>query len=366
MIHQVVLSDRAFNIIEDITNKVSGLSWGYNRIGGCAGFSFRVPERFCREVPIGLNYNVKIYAYNASSGGMDLWYQGRVENKRSNIKGIEEVITVQGFGYQSQLSDIYIDADYSSTAIEDIVDDIMDTYVTSNTNITKGTISATSFTADTLEINTDALKAIQTCADIVGFEWQVDENRNFTFQAKSTSTGYRYSVGRKILEVDIDYDSKDLVNRIIITGGDVGGSPFTRTANDTDSQNKWGRRDKALQNSAIVTNAVADQYATAIFADKATIQRRAKVKILDDTQFESTIPLPQFELLTDTDTFGTIKFNTGLFNKMLPFTIERIQYNLDNYGNLTATLQLEKPLPTEFEELAKLDFKLEQLRQQGV
>ena len=367
MIYKVILSDRDFAVVDDISDKIEGIRWDYNRIGGCGNFSFSVAERYCREIAIGLNFNVKIYRLNPSTRNFDLWYQGRIENKRSRIRGIEEEISVEGMGYQSQLADIDVDADYTSKTIEFIVDDIMDTYVTPNTNITKGTISATGFTADSLKFNTDALKAIQTCADIVGTrEWGVDKDRNFTFQAKSTTVNQVYSVGGKLTDLEIDYDSKELVNRIIVVGGDVSGSPFTRVANDTNSQSKWGRRDHRIQNSAIVTNAVADQYATAIFADRSDIKRRSKVKIVDEAQFESNIPLGTFQVLTDTDTFGTRRFGEGLFNEVQAFDIERIKYRLNRYGDLTLDIQLERPAPTEFEKLAQLEFKINQVAQQGV
>jgi hypothetical protein len=284
-----------------------------------------------------------------------------------NIRGVDEEISVRGNGYQSELSDIYIDKDYSSTAVEDIVDDIMDTFVVPNTNITKGTIAATGFTPDTWEVNTDALRAIQQLADLVGTrEWGVNASRQFNFQARSTSVGFRYPFGKNVISANIDNSGKEIINRVIVTGGDVAGSPFTRVVDNAKSQLKWKRRDKAVQNSAIVTNAVADQFADAIFAELTNVSRRARVRLQEEIQIESTIPIPEFELITSGDTYGTKRYGEGLYNKIESYQVSRVKYNLNNTGNLIIDLQLGERRPELAEKLSQVEFRIEQLRQQGV
>jgi len=367
MIHKVLISDRDFTAVAEVQDKINSLRWEYNRIGGCGAFSFNVQKRFCREIEFGTNFNVKIYRKNLTTGDYDLWYQGRIENKVANVKGQKEEITIKGMGYQSVLSDIYVDTDYSSKTVEYIVDDIIDTDVVPNTDITKGTISATGFTADTYEVNTDAMSAIQSLSDLAGTrEWGVDENREFYFKARSSTVGFVYPFGRKVLGFSTDSSYKEMVNRVIVTGGDVAGSPFSRIVNDTSSQTKYGRRDKTIQNSAIVTNDVADQFGNALLTEYKSVVRRAKIDILDEIRIESTIPIPLFQMRPRGTKWGERKWGTFLWSGLINYQVNRIQYKLDNQSNLTISIQLGQLRPNIAESINQLEHKIDQVRQQGV
>lgn len=363
MIYKIVISDRSFNVRQEIQDRANNIQWNYNRNGGCGTFSFSIPERFCEEIALGGNFNVKIMRKNLTTGDYDTWYQGRIENKIHNVKGEDETIKVQGSGYQSQLADIYVDADYSSKTIEYIVEDIMDTYVTPNTDITKGTIAATGFTADTLEFNTTALNAIQTCADIVGTrEWGVNASRQFNFLDRSSTVGFRIPFPGKVLKFSNDSSSKDIVNRVVIIGGDVSGSPFTRTVNDTASQSKWGRRDKVVSNSAVVTNSVADQLGDAIFTEFDDVVFRARLDLLDEQQIEATVPIPLLVVHTARTKYGDKKYGTFLYSGEFNYQINRINYKLDSSSNLIINMQLGQLRPSISENIAKLEFELDQVR----
>ena len=369
MIHKVIVADRDLTVLEELTNEISNLRWEYNRIGGCGAFSFDIPRRLYEDLTLGGNFNIKISRRNPSTGDFDLWYQGRIEDKDYNVSGNEEKISVRGMGYQSELSDIYIDADFSSQEISVVVKNLLDNYIVPNTNITydSGDITATTFTADTLEFNTDALSAMQTLADITGTrEWGVDKNRKFFFKVRSSTVGFRYNLPSKVLKIDISMSSKEIVNRVIVTGGDVAGSPFGATYNDTASQLKWKRRDKSIQNSAIVTSAVASQFADAIFAEFNDIVKRARINLLDERQIESTIPIPLFQVLVSQIKYGEKKYGTFLYSGLVSYQVNRIQYDLDDDGNLTISMQVGQLRPSISENISQLSHQIEQLRQQGV
>ncbi len=365
---QVLLSDRSFNVVDDITDIIQGLRWDYNRIGGCGNFSFSVPIRFCESVQLGGNFNIKIYIRNTSNT-FDLRYQGRIENRGNDVRHDGENITINGTGYQSELADIYVDRDYTSTEISVIVKSILDNDITPNTNITysAGDLTATSFTPDSLSFNTDALSAMQTLADIVGSrEWGVDKDRKFFFKQRSSSVGFRYPLGGKVTSFKFDTSSRDIVNRVVVTGGDVSGSPFTRVVNDAQSQLKWKRRDKVVQNSAITTNAVADQFADAIFTEFSDVVRKAQVEILDDTQIEATIPIPLLQVIGKGATYGTKKYGTGMYNAILSHQVNRVSYQVDDAGVIVTKIQLGQLRPDSAENISQIEFKIDQLRQQGV
>ena len=360
---KVLISDRDFNEIEEVQHKIRNVRWDYNRIGGCGSFQFDIPIRYCTETSLGGNFNVKIYRRDPSDGSYDLWFQGRIENKIHNVRGNDEIISIKGNGYQSQLADIYIDEDYSSKTIEYIVEDIIDNHIVGNTDITKGTISATGFTVDSYSINTDALSAIQDLADIVGSrEWGVDANREFFFKARSTSTGFRYPLGRKITDFSVDNSSTDIVNRVIVQGDGT----FTRTVNDAKSQLKWGRRDKVYQNSAITTNTVADQLAAAVLADFDDVVQKVRLKLLDEVRIEETIPIPLFEVITREITYDEIEYDKFLYAGQPAFQIERASYNYGDNGDLEINLQMGKIRSSLAEDISQIEYRLDQLRQKGV
>lgn len=368
MDYKIVISDRAFNVIAEIQDIASNISWDYNRVGGCGGFSFDVPIRFCEETFLGGNFNVKIYVKDQSDGTFDLWYQGRIESKGNTVKGVNEKISIRGNGYQSQLKDIYVDRDYTSNEASVIVKSILDNDITANTDITydAGDITATSFTFDSLEVNKDALDAFETIANIVGSrEWGVDKDRKFFFKERSSTVGFRFPLDDKIISWNND-TTAEVINRVIIIGGDVAGSPFTRVANDLDSQRKWGRRDKVIQNSSIVSNDVADQFADAIFTESKDISRRARLELLDEQLIETTIPIPLVQVVAKSVTWGTRKYGTFMYSGRISYQVNRVSYKIDELGNMVIGLELGKLRPDVAESLSQLEYRIDQLANTGV
>jgi len=365
MIYKIVISDRQFNVLDEVQDIASNVSWDYNRIGGCGSFSFNIPEKYCRETTLGANFNVKIYRKNLSTNSYELWYQGRIENKIVNVKGLNETISVRGSGYQSALSDIYVDRDYTSDEISVIVKDILDNDITPNTDISYdgGDISATSFTPDNLSFNTNGLSCMQTLADLFGTrEWGVDVNRKFFFKARSSTVGFRFPLGKDVVDFSTDTSSKDIVNRVVVTGDDG----FTRIVNDTPSQNKYGRRDRAIQNSAVTTTAVADQMGNAILTELKTIVRRGRMTLLDEQLIETTIPIPLVEMRPDLITWGEKKWGTFLWSGLIDYQVNRVNYKITKEGSLTIGLQLGQLRPDIAESIGQVEYKIDQLRQVGV
>lgn len=362
---RVELRDRSFNLLDILDREIMGLSWAYSRIGGCGEFSFELPRRFCNEKHISGDFNVRIYKRTGPET-YALWYQGLVEDKVPSIKGDKETIAVRGHGYQAQLSRIYVDQDYTSQEVSVIVKSILDNYITPNTNITYSAsdIEATGFTPDSLKFNTDALRALQTCADIVGSrEWGVDKDRKFFFKARSSTVGFRYPLGAKITDFDEDQSFKDIINRVIIQGGEIAGSPYTKTYNDTASQLKYNIRTKVIQNSSITTDNVSQQYANSIFAEFNDVVRRVSFTLVgNEDRIETTIPIPLLVLLGGGVTYGKQRYGTFLYSGLIERQINKILYSTDNNGNLKTKIDAGYLRPNIAEELAQLDYQLEQAR----
>ena len=165
---------------------------------------------------------------------------------------------------------------------------------------------------------------------------------------------------------DNDTSSQEIVNRVIIIGGDVSGSPFTRVANDTASQNKWKRRDKVVQNSSVVTNAVADQLATAIFAESNDITRRARLTLLDEQQIEVSLPVPLVQIVGKAPTWGTKKWGTFLYSGRISYQVNRINYKIDDNSNMIISLELGRLRPNIAEDISQLEYRIDQLANTGV
>lgn len=372
MIARVELRDTDFNILEILDNEVLNLSWEYNRIGGCGGFRFELPRPFCNERFISGDFNVRIYVRNDTTKAYDLWFQGIVEDKAPNVRGTSETISVQGHGYQAQLSRIYVNQTYNSTEVSAIITSILDTYITPNTDITYsgGDITATGFTPDSIQFNTDALSAIQTLADLVGTrEWGVDENRSFYFKQRSSTIGLLFPFGGNVTTFTDDDSFKDIVNRVVVQGGDVSGSPFAPSPtgsayNDVPSQTKYGRRDQVFQNSAIVTDAVAQQFAQSILTEKKDVIRRAKAELVDyEQRIEDTIPIPLFAIVARGTLYNEKFYGTFLYSGQITYQVNRINYSLQSAdSSLRTSLDLGQPRPNIAEAIGQLKYQIEQLR----
>lgn len=359
------LRDRSFNVLEILDKEFIDLSWSYSRIGGCGEFSFRLPRKLYEEKAVSGDFNIQIKYRNPTTKNYDLWYQGLIESKTPNIRGNSEDIDISGHGYQAQLSRIYINQAYLTTEVSAIVAAIIGTYVEPETNIDyeAAMISTTTFTPDKLEFNTDALSAIQTLADLAGYEWGVDKNRDFYFKNESSDVGFRYPLGGSIKDFQEQQDFSAVVNRVLIQGAQVGGTYYTNTYNDTVSQLKYGVRTKVIQNSSITTDAVGSQFATATFSEYSDVVRRASCSLVGvNAQIESTTPIPLLTIIDREITWGEKKWGTFLWSGRVNRQINRINYKLSNNNTLEIALDLGQLRPTLSEELAQIEYNLEQQR----
>ena len=365
------IRDRDFTLLEILDNEFTGLSWDYNRIGGCGSFRFSLARNFCDEKYISGDFNIRIYVRNDSTKAYDLWYQGVVESKMPDVKD-DEQISVTGHGYQAQLSRIYPDSTvtYTGQEISVIVKAILDNYITANTDITYdvGDIVSTGITLDSWKFSTSALDAFQTLADIAGTrEWGVDKDRKFFFKARSSSIGYRFPLGGQVTAFNSDDSFKDIVNRIIVQGGDVSDVPFTATFNDSASQLKYGLRTQVIQNSSIVTSAVAEQFADSIFTEKSDVVRKGSCELVDyEAQIEATIPIPLFAIKARPVLYGEKYYGTFLYSGEISYQVNRVSYRYTDAGDIVEQLELGKLRPNISEAIGKIEYDLEQLRTAGV
>lgn len=364
MNYRIELRDREFTVLEFLEDEAMNIRWEYNRIGGCGAFSFALPRKFNDQGFISGDFDVRIYN-KTDAGTYSLWYSGYVEDRMPNLKE-PETVDVRGNGYVAQLSHVVVNTTYESTEIGAVVKDIMDTYVVPETDITydAADIGTTAFTADTLEFNTTALNAIRTCAEIVGTqEWGVGADRKFFFKPRSSTVNFYYNIGKKVKQFSSTDSFRDIVNRILLEGGEVGGTVYTRTINDTDSQNKYGLRELIYQNSAIVTSSVADQFGEAILAERSDLVRRGRLSIVnEESQAEATVPLGAVVFREEGTRYNEKEYGTFLYSGDIEYQLNRISYKIEQDKSLTKNFDLGQIRPSISEEINQVAFELDQVR----
>ncbi len=364
---RVELRDRSFNMLDVLDAQLVDLQFNYARMGGCGDFSLTLPRKYCDEKYISGGFNIRIYIWNEATAVFDLWYQGQIEEKIPSIKGVKEYIDVIGHGYQSQLSQIQFSASYVSQEISVIVKNILDNYIVGVKDITydSAQIENTGITLDQIDFNTDVQSALQTLSDIAGTrEFGVDRNRKFYFKARSSTPGFYFSVGAEIENFVEDQDFKSIVNHLVVQGGDVAGTPYTKSFDDAASQLKYGRQDKVFQSSPITSDAVAQQLALATFADYNDVVRKATCDYVNrKVQIEQTLPIPLMVLIADSAIqYGTQNYGTFLYSGLINRQINRISYKIDSVKCLSISLDLGTLLPDDADYINRLQYQNEQLR----
>lgn len=229
--------------------------------------------------------------------GSKLVYRGWVAGITPVLDDAQSV-TLDIRGYFDRLNNLIIQDTggkkaYSADLVSDIVDDIVDTFVTPNTPITKGTIDASDFTADTLEFKCSIIEALKTLADLEGgVEYGVDEDLIFFWRDIDSSITHRFFVGNNIKMFEKRYDYSKIVNRIYLEGGDVADVPYAYMLENTDSQDTYFLSEQIITNGSITTSSVADQYLTQKLNQVSGPVLNVRVKIVNtDIRIEDVVPL---------------------------------------------------------------------------
>lgn len=369
MIYRVELRDRDMNFITILDNRIKDIVFSFSPIGGCADFSFKALSKYCTELNFGANYNVRISMRNDATKNYDLIYQGRVENIVNDINYSDENIQIQGFGYQSQLSDIVINATYTSTEVSAIIKDLLDTYIVPNTDLTYdlADLENTGFTPDTITFSyVPAIEAFEKLAEITGnIEWGVDKNRKVYFKRRSDIANFFEPLGKYLSDFKINSSSREIVNRVIVIGAEVSGSKFTYVKDYAKSQRKYKRRDKVIQNSAVTTNQVAEQLADAKYAAGKGMVDRGSFVYEKEFIWETSLPVPLVKIQTREITYDEKAYDTFLYAGQEPFRILKIKYKIDDSSRLSSNVDFGQKTPDIIEGIKQLEFRLNNVVQSG-
>lgn len=368
---RVELRDRQFNILDILDNEYTELSWSYSRIGGCGGFSFKLPRRLFEEKNVSGTFNIRIYYRNPSTDTYDIWYQGFIQNKTPFVRGNTEDIQIDGHGYYAQLKNIYVNTSYASQEVSVIVKDVLDTYITPNTNISyqAADIEATTYTPDSITFNDYGDAVMQKLADLVGTrEYGVDSSRNFFFKARSTSVGRQFYLNKNLHSFTENQDFSDIFNRVYVQGAQAGGtSYFSAATNHLPSQAKYGIIDRVIQNSSVTTDAVAAQLSTSALSESNDVSRKASFKLVNlEAQLEATNPIDLINVIKKQTRYGQKRYGTFLYAGNVNRVVNRLNYTVTDANTLEIDVDCGQLRPDIVEQLSQLTYNLEQNRASSV
>ena len=371
--YQVQLRNKNFDLIKVLHNKIEDIDWEYERIGGCGLSNITLRMAFEElDSYVDPDYDVQVWLERENHAGAELVYRGFLETYTPTVDRPDKV-TLKIAGYSSHLRRMAVNKTYTDMEVSDIVKDILDTFVKPYTAITYNLVDIdirpTEFVVDSIEFDTTADDAIKTLAELAGnVEWGVDRNLRFYFKKEDLEIRHRIKLLKQIKKYDLSFDYKSIVNRLEIRGGTVDDVNFSDTINNLESQTAYGLRTEVLSNSAIVTSAVSQRYGTIYLSDKARINRRAKIKVVDNYHFfEKSVPIGALHIVrdevatakkyNDVDAiYGAIKYGGEP-----SLQIDRLRYKIEGVGT-SLSIEAGAPLPSLSQEIKKLDFQIAQLR----
>jgi hypothetical protein len=263
--YNIELRDKNGNLKGYLTPFVSRVEWEWLRLGGCGTASLTINKPY-RDLEFEADDDIQIRLKSGAT--TKLVYRGYIEQPTHHLK-MGQQITVRVVGYINKLSkrvvhDAALTKTYENMNVSAIVENIIDTFVTPNTVITKGTIETSSFSADKLDFRTDVKEALKSLSDLLGdVEYGVNENLQFYWLNESTMLRHKFFIGQNVSDFKREFDWSKLVNKIIFQGGkldDANETVYVQTAEASDSQSSYFVSEAIMANSAITTQSVADQY----------------------------------------------------------------------------------------------------------
>lgn len=292
--YNVELRNKDGYLIQYLTPFIKELSWEWNRIGGC-GRCRLVLQMEYRKIEFSAGDDIQIRIKSGATS--KLVYRGWVSLVVPTLKFPQEIsLDVRGYFDLLGMRVVSNNAEkktYSNYLLSDIVADLIDSFVTPSTDITKGTIDSAIFTPDTLQFKCTVAEALKTLADLEGkIEYGVDENLVFFWRAQNDDLRHKFFVGNNIAVFERRVDWNRLLNKIFFEGGDIDGTTYKQVSQAQDSQEQYFLAEGIITNSAIITQSVADQYCSAILRERSAPSLLLKIKVPEtDLRLEDTVPL---------------------------------------------------------------------------
>lgn len=309
------LRDKDGNLKGRLEPFVTNLSWEWNRAGGCGRCTFTISGSYLRNV-IEADDDFRIYLTDSGGTTATLWYRGYVESATPSASG-NESIQVECSGYFGMMERFIVQDDgdeleYLGTEVSAIAEDLVDTFVVPNTDITTGTFQASSVSPDQIAFKGSVKEALDTLADLVGSpEYGVDEDLSFFWYNESDTYKHRFYLGGDVTKISKKTDYKNILNQIYFEGGDVDGAAFKTSGGSSQSQAKFGVHQGIVSNGSINTSATASQFIRGLLNQKGVPQRQFSVGVTNTTKrLESSLPISAVAVVDPEDYQDLLKYGT--------------------------------------------------------
>jgi len=306
-------------LIQYLTPWVETLEWEWNRIGGCGNcrISLAVPYR---DVDFSAGDDIQIRSEGTYES--KLVYRGYIVTVQPNLTASKQNISLTINGYSELLKSVVVQAAgiekiYTTKKVYEVVNDIINTFVVVNTDITNGVNYTDTFTIDAIEFKSSAYDALTTLSNLLGdVEWGVDENLKFYWRQESSTLSHKFNVGYDIESFQRTKDFSQLMNKVYFEGGMVAGSPYVTTATASGSIASYYLSESILVNSAITTGTVADAYLTSLLNQYSSPIYKMTFKIPNTTlRFEDTVPMGKISIYdSEYDTSYATRGTWGLLS----------------------------------------------------
>lgn len=361
------LRDNSDTLLYRLENVLEEAKWEWLRIGGCGAAKLSTKLDFDDARVVAMKPDYRIYLVIDGT----TWYSGFLDNLVLEAKGEGENVSIECIGFVNLLKELVIqDVTYTSMEISAIVEDIIDTYVTTPTPITSssGDYEDTRFTIDTITFNTTVYDAIKTLADIAGNrEWGVKADKSFFFKERDldASEEHHFFIDENISQFKKRIDYSQLVSKVIIEGGNVDGARFEQSIELTGAS---FTREKRLTYGSITTQSVALQLGRMYVKKYGKPQYDYSFKTKLDTRLEATVPIGGIavnkRMGINHKYDSGIKYDAGYKydGGTMKFQLDKIKYTLSEGDEIDAEVSVGTQFADIVDKTKQIEFIVDQVK----
>lgn len=340
------------------------VEWDYHRTGGCGQFRLLLREDFPElndsvqdgwEIHIRIRtmtqanelYNSKGTAAQATTLADDLtntqyetFYRGVIRSVQYEQQGEERLVDIRGWGYIEQVNKVFVQKTYKKgLKVKDIVDDILDRYLTPYTRIIRpsDTFDPTNRGIDpaNYQLNGDlrfectAFRALRFLSELQGdVEWGVDAERRFYWRNESSSVIKNIYTNEDAISVISGGRTSKRINQIKVEGEHCGPREHLTIRGDVTDITNRGLYEVAVEQPWLTDIQDSSRWADNIIADRKSRIDWKIVKVEDiDRRIERQHPIPKIQFSNSADV-------TNIFTSYHVCKIHYIKGGYKNRGEI--------------------------------
>lgn len=237
--------------------------------------SLRITDRINQQVNEAsfttVEYRPNIGDELTITDGSDTLFAGVIVRIKQHIRGIKIEYEITCKDFTHYLDKMLVNERYENTTVEAIIEDIIDNYTT---GFTYNNVS-NSQEVDTIAFNRiPASEAIERLAEITGYSWYVDYDKDIHFVAKNTEEApfnLTTSGDNHVWDsLRVTEDLSQLRNRIYVIGGEVEGNERTETYEADGDQLQFPLANKFAQKPTVTVDSSSQTVGIDFLDDEAS------------------------------------------------------------------------------------------------